>query len=202
MKYNKEWKRCIDLDEVDPWVAISYDKWKQRIKEGHIHFKLNWKLKLEAECTRIDERLFGMGFIDKCLVMHTKPSNAEKIKASDLNKRTLYKICKKLDKKLLKGRDAMNWYKCAISERRYMFLGSAELCRIKLALGEVQDCPVCFERVTTKNCAITRCCHIFCVDCAEKMWNLSDYFGFKSINRKMAAASQYGATCPLCRQSI
>ena len=199
MKYNKEWKKYVDLDEIDLWLAISYDKWKQRIKKGELHFKLNWRIKLEHECERIDNRLFNMGFVDKYIVMHQPVDNKEKIKVCELNKKTLYKICKKLDKKLLKSHDAMQWYVNISRNKRYKFLGCSELCRIRLAMGEKAECPICFETVCLENSAITRCCHVFCTECAEKLWNLSKFFGYKTQERKIMAAGRYGEKCPLCR---
>ena len=200
MKYNKEWKRFMQEDHVNPSCALSYDDWKQRIKSQSNHLIMNWRLFLFKDCTEVDRRIFNNNPLIMCF--SKRLSDSEKIKLCDLNRRTLYKVCKKLDKRLLKnGRAAKDWYLKAVEDRKFKFLGCRELTSIRLCM-EPHECPICFEPLTVENSAITRCCHAYCIECATKMWKLDVLRGYSNIYKKLDMASMDGARCAICRQSI
>lgn len=215
MKYNKEWKRLMETDEYGPLykAALSYDVWKQRLKHPTVHFQLNWPLYLEQDCKRTDAFIF-----------HTKPrctfpfpfpcsfsfcndatlTPKEQLRMSDLNKRTLYKVCKRIDKHLIlptattplpnnsnsnrhaKGA-AMAWYNDAVQTRRYRFLGCPELFRIRILASGAPlptECPICLEDIQPASCVATACGHAFCASCDKRL-----------RQRKIH-------TCPMCRSAL
>ena len=184
MKYNKEWKRFMAMDHIDPSFVISYDKWKQRIKKPSTYLLLNWRLELFRQCSAIDEAIFNTNPITRCF--RSRLSDLEKLKLCDLNRKTLYKVCKKIDKRLLKqpsGSAAKDWFSKALEDRMFKFLGCRELRIIRLMV-EPEECPICFEDMDPQHVYVTRCCHVFCESCATKMW------GFE--RRKVVG-------CPICR---
>lgn len=50
-----------------------------------------------------------------------------------------------------------------------------------------QSCPICYCMLTDKNYAVTKCSHVFCLDC------LLDHYTSSRI---------YGVRCPICRNKI
>lgn len=211
MKYNKEFKKLMETDHVlcnlpdIPSVLISYDRWKQCIKAPSMHFSLNWRLYLAKECGAVDSAIFekrsscwrcffGMPRASRCL------SDSEKVRVCEINKRTLYKICKKIDKRLLKkGSEAKAFYTKAVTEQSFRFLSSKELVRLRIAASSSTgafECPVCFDELDTK-CVITRCGHAFCKACALRMWHLgNDGLDICSITTRL------GERCPVCRALV
>lgn len=193
MKYNKAWKSFMASDDIDPRRALSYDKWKQRIKLPSTHFRLNWHLYLLRECEAVDRSVFCDRSLF-CWSRGERPKDEELVKLCDLNKRTLYKICKKLDKKMLGCRSAKLWYGSSLREKRFRFLGCTDLVKARMRCTkqeEVLECPICFDALDDpERCVITRCCHTFCEVCATKMWG------------RVQAARERGATCPVCRHII
>ena len=204
MKYNKEWKRFMASGTIDPNCALSYDLWKKRIKSPTVHFSLNWRLLLSRECQDIDSRIFDYGILGVCFARR-RLSDEEKIAACELNKRTLYKICKKIDRLLLKDtgkRTAMEWYISAVREKMFRFLGCPELVLIGLRQKPI-ECPICFEDVDATNAVVTRCCHAFCGECATRFWDLDKYALYsKDLQVRMKRAAVYGPSCPVCRHGV
>lgn len=188
MKYNKVFKRMLEDDDVirnienKKKLLLSYDAWKQQIKRSTAHFALNWRLFLSKECSTIDETIFGRkAQYTWCFHSNIRIlTDIEKIRICDLNKTTLYKICKKIDKQMLKGRgrEARSWYENACSKRLFRFLGGQEIAKIKVQMGMIDpECPVCWETIVLPNDSkfqnldifVTRCGHVFCSVCAGRM---------------------------------
>lgn len=208
MKYNKYWKQALATDQVFQCKSaarcvLSYDKWKQRCKEASTLDRLNWQLYLTRECRKIDARIFEP-FPLWC-TSHML-SNDEKLKICELNKKTLYKICKKVDKVLLKGDKAvgMHWYTAMCAGHCFRFLGCAELARLRLT--DDTDCPICWEPIVQRDPVVVRCGHAFCAGCASRMWlkhgdnetgNPMTQPCGHSVSRELRKA--VGAACPICR---
>lgn len=205
MKYNKEWKRYMAMSAVDPSCALSYDRWKKRIKQPSVHFTLNWRLLLSRECQAVDERIFGGISVLGVCFSRRRLLDEDKVNVCDLNKRTLYKICKKIDRQLLKDtgkRVAMEWYIAAVRDKAFKFLGCPELVLIRLRQKPV-ECPICFESVDAATAIVTRCCHVFCQDCATRVWGLDKYALYsKDLQMRMKRAAVYGPACPVCRHNV
>lgn len=200
MKYNKEFKRLLQTDEVlcslgpeASSLLLSYDLWKQRIKRPTIHFELNWRMFLNKECLSIDEAIFGKPSCWRCFMARRNLADHEKLKICELNKKTLYKICKKVDKRLLKGESqlARAFNANANTKFTYRFLGGKELTKLRIAVAKGVngdwDCPICFETLDCTNSVVTECGHAFCRACVDHMWQ---------TNKKQAT------TCPMCRHCI
>lgn len=191
MKYNKYWKNIIATDHLFQckWATrcvLSYDKWKQRCKESNTLYRLNWRLYLTRECEKIDARIFEHRRMLPLWCSSHVLSDDEKLKICELNKRTLYKICKKVDKVLLKqhGSVGMHWYSAVCANHTFRFLGGAELGRIRL--NDDMECPVCWEPFALMTPIVIRCGHAFCTACASRMWQ----------------QPRGAATCPMCRFPI
>lgn len=207
MKYNKEFKRLLETDEFickipnTSTVVLSYDKWKKRIKCASVHFVLNWRLFLTKECIAIDQAIFSKhqpcsSTWFGCMRQRSVLSNEQKVRLCEMNKRTLYKICKKIDKQALKSSAfvARLWYTNMMSNHVFKFLDSKELVEMKLKLGQITaDCPICFEPIQATSSIVTRCGHIICGDCCSHMWGASV---------SLAEASKKGMHCPLCRSLV
>lgn len=179
MKYNKEWKRAMAEYEIPSKYVMSYDKWKRWIKYPTFSFLWNWKRNLYLQCDQIDEALFGNSHKPLVCISprsNTKLHGKDLVRACEINRVTLYKTCKKIDKKLLHTSEAKNWYQHLLQTKRYQFLGCQELLRARLVTNAC-ECPVCFENLCDSNVYINHCCHIVCKICAGRIQS----------------------TCPLCR---
>ena len=130
----------------------------------------------------IDSMLFGRNV--GCTKRFYALSDTELLSICDINHRTLYKLCKKIDKKLVRDGEesAKKWYKWVCDTNAYKFLGCRELDNIKLNITPV-ECPICFEKVTGSNSYIPKCSHICCKECANHWHNVKH-------------------TCPLCRVTV
>lgn len=192
MKYNKFWKYTLATDHVFQCkraqrCVLSYNDWKQRCKEPTTLVKLNWCLYLTRECEKLDSRIFKQPRAFFCSSNSQCLSDDEKLKICDLNKKTLYKICKKVDKLIVqKGDGAMKWYTKMCSMHRFKFLGGPELGRLRIRQqnGADHECPICFDSLTIEcDPVVVECGHAFCAGCAAKMWR----------------GNAKGAACPICR---
>lgn len=178
MKYNKEWKRSMSEYAIPSIYVIPYDKWKKWIKHPTFSFLWNWKRNLYLQCDKIDEALFGTPRVPLC----TNPNDnitlqgEDMVRACAMNRTTLYKTCKKIDKKLLHTSEAKHWFKMLVESKRYQFLGCPELLRVKFSVY-AYECPVCFEDLCDINVYMNPCEHMVCKPCAKKIKTL----------------------CPLCR---
>ena len=223
MKYNKQWKLLMETDDVcsnvtnQATILLSYDMWKKRIKNPSSHFKLNWRWYLNNECTTIDNALFSTIELPMWLQVamgtccNKRPlTSKEIIRISEVNKTTLYKICKKLDKLLLpslkQSGAAMEWYIKVVSQHKYKFLGGAELARIRIDMGlDKSECPICLDdKVNNDDVLILSCGHIICTACALCHWPVAK----ASSNSNISPVSwkrhwrKCNASCPLCRISL
>lgn len=187
MKYNKTLKQLMSTDERFMELGahtLSYDAWKKRIKNPTTHFRNNWHLYLANECAAIDDRIFSPRLFEVCCCMGQALTPEEKLLVSDLNKQTLYKICKRIDKKLLptptcapsctnacaRTQTATQWRQQAIATHAFRFLGCPELARTRLATQTApSECPVCLENLDPGTATVLpKCFHAMCPDCSPR----------------------------------
>ena len=111
MKYAKILAQ--QLSEFDNGIrnnCLNYKKWKKLIKYDGDYLRRNWERRLNSECKAIDRLLFTKY---NCIFI----SKESHYKLCLYNLNTLYKICKKIEKKL--GTNAMDTYN--ILKFRYKF---------------------------------------------------------------------------------
>jgi len=189
-----------NFHDIDPSCFISYDKWKKLIKTPTNYFKINWRYHMFQQCDKIEETLFHRkhssswflrSFTHRCNNNRVHPHKVVVddilLKVCELNKKTLYKICKKIDKILLPtgSKEALRWYEWLCRHNRYNFLGCRQLKRIKL-MTSFEECPVCYEEVNDTNGYIPNCGHILCNSCANQIHQTLSLQGL----------------CPMCRQRL
>jgi RING-type zinc-finger len=113
-----------------------------------------------------------------------------------LNQMALYKICKKGEKRGIKG--MWQFYQDMRAHHIYRFLGSIYTARLEYAkTNDVGECPICLEGCEElRPFAIMACGHSMCLDCLYKYANL-DKVKATFYNKLHYASSRIN--CPLCR---
>jgi len=205
MKFGKEWeKRSLLLPLALQNKVYSYKKWKKISKSSNRSIDLIIK---KIKRIFID---FHKYFINECKKTIVQKTNCLVshydieilLELYELNKQTLYKICKRLDKRLnidifkklnktlLKNKIELFWIKRLKLEK--------EIKNIEM----LEACPICFEDYNIKNniCIITNCGHIFCIKCFYKITNAYKLNGYiiEVINYNYRNMIN-NMDCPICR---
>ena len=195
MKYGKYWVNIVyDLPQQ---ICISYKEWKTRVKRQPDDTKEKWDTLLMQDCKRADlvfaKRKFPFSF--SCSNSAYAMSTDKKIKCCEINSMTLFKVCKKLDKKL--GVPAMKWYSDHLAKHEFLFTGSGALTLLRFNNEAVyKECPVCLDNKDTW--LVMRCGHCICWSCANTYWKLYNING--TLHNKLAVVTyKNDARCPLCR---
>jgi hypothetical protein len=123
-----------------------------------------------------------------------------------LQKKTLYKVTKRLDKKLDSNGAFKKWFREKVDLRKYGILGGFWMKRLSLEIGEAGEgeeaCPVCLESLD-KNAMptiITHCGHVICGDCMEALYQVKGKRGTIRNILEHNRSSDYSAIrCPICR---
>lgn len=197
--------------------VINYKQWKTSIAEDPTATRLEWMQRLTKECKRIDNVLYRhpsshhvlrdilMCFCqgDRVATAHLSPT--ECFDLSILNTTILFKLCKKLQKKLKVP--AMAWYSAVLARHTYHFTGSANRTRMEMLAHECFrfECPICLDDVEFARSAhakaisgiILGCGHAFCMQCIERHWNLATITS-PSIYVRLNIASGC-QKCPICQ---
>lgn len=206
MKYGKQWKSWIESCTALQFPAkriLSYRDWKKKIVHDPEGTRAAWRDTLQSECTKIDKlaRAGPVSLISSmiCAKIPTSYSYRDQLQLMEWNAMTLYKICKKLQKKLMVP--SMKWYTRCLSNHDFSFTGSAYRSWLSAQTNnEVVECPICCDTISDKNerseWVFMRCGHITCVSCAKRMWKINDQKG--TTYNLFAIANSY-ATCPVCR---
>ena len=124
----------------------------------------------ETGTDRVEHNLFSKG----PLGFHAGLANDFALICA-MNQKTLYKICKKLDRHLLGTSEAKNWFRGILKRSRYRFLQAVTMICGK----DLPECPVCLE--TPPKQVVYPCGHSVCIDCDHLM-----------TSRQMFL-------CPMCR---
>jgi hypothetical protein len=192
MKYGKKWRQDIsELPTNARQVCIHYKCWKERIANCE---RSNWSQILEEECMMVDKYIFEKKFRIPFLCCGNMITPEAKLKMCEFNTRTLYKVCKKLDKKLQVP--AMEWYTHAIHTQKYKFVRSSQRTYLELVVAQFpQECPICLCE-DIKTWVIMRCGHYFCIGCIIKMWRLHTR---GTVHNILLATNLTYKTCPICQ---
>lgn len=120
-----------------------------------------------------------------------------------LNTKCLYKICKRLDKRL--GINTfMSWYEHVKMKRLYTFSNRYNhVClSIDAAAFTPDECPICFESQSDKPYFVLACGHIVCQQCTFSLLGVSTAKG--TTHNRIAYGCYTKPTaskCPICRDS-
>jgi len=118
MKYSKKLKDKLDgYNKRIRKNCINYSYWKKLIKYEQDYVLANWETRLDKECTNMDKLLFSNG----CFSIRYPIDTIKEIACINLN--TLYKICKKLHKKLRIS--TTDYYRDLLHSRKYLFTSIA-----------------------------------------------------------------------------
>lgn len=180
MKYNKEFRQTVERYSIPSRYVMPYDQWKRCMKHPTLSFLWNWKRNLYLQCDRLDHALFSKAS-PLCQGGDCSLDSEDLLRACELNQKTLYKTCKKLDKQVLHSSEAKEWFRWLMKHKRYKFMGCQELTLVKLSI-DPQECPICLETLHDSNVCFGRCQHMVCRLCLEKMQD-----------------SMRCLRCPLCR---
>jgi hypothetical protein len=120
------------------------------------------------------------------------------------NTTTLYKICKRLDK-----RHATSWFtpwfRKAIEDRTIPFVNKKEHSYLALhahiELPDAEECPVCFDD-PTRDGLVLDCGHLICTKCILNMLDVHKTRG--TLHNLVSHGAYYHpklAKCPVCRDA-
>lgn len=200
MKFGKYWKTVIEKLPIKlQSKTLDYKKWKKiKINNENLIFELT------KECNIVNDILIKnvkKNSLFICINKEEKHDKNELYNYALLNKDTIYKICKKLDKKF-----NCEYYKSWLQKNYNKFLFNNGIYYKKLSLEcnkeSLSSCPICLENLNeNKPSIITDCGHILCYDCILLMYNISNKRG--TINNLMKNNNLHKTKiCPICRSSI
>jgi hypothetical protein len=149
MKFGSFWKQHVELLPDDlRIVCLSYKKWKKLAKGDHEIDVRN----LEKECEVTSNTLCELvklvntqkSTLSMCISHERKIDPHELFMFADLNKTCLYKICKRIDKRL-NTTTYKEWYKKHYSS--YKFNYGLYYTRLMLhdEKTKIEECPICLE---------------------------------------------------------
>lgn len=206
MHFGKAWKEAIGVfPEHVQNLCIPYKTWKKWIAREPDRIKNHWQGILTKECHVVDKALFSSSrtsLFPACF--RTSLSPTERFDLSVLNTTTLFKICKKLQKRL--DVPAMEWYTHTMAAHRFRFTQSAQKTLLELSCRHALhiECPICLENFPVSfrkherpTGIIMKCGHTYCLPCIERYWNMST-INSPSLYVRLAIASRNNI-CPMCR---
>jgi hypothetical protein len=202
MKFGKYWKKCNEeLPQKLQQKLISYKKWKKMCIQNN-----NILQDLMVECTlasnTIIENIKTKSNLS-CFFSHSNSiDKAQLYQYALLNKQTLYKICKRLDKKF-HSVQYKQWLQMHYND--FAFNGGMYYTKLSLeneSRGSLDECPICLENVDGNvPFIITNCGHMICYQCTILMYNITPtYRGRLSvlIDRRNID-NDHSRCCPVCR---
>jgi hypothetical protein len=159
MKFGKYYKQALTrLPESATSVCIPYDQWKKWIRVDHGSISQQWQDLLTQECGQVDKFIFTQPRLRDmlCLSNAARISVEDKLYLCELNARALYKICKKLQKKIQVP--ALKWYLDITSAHAYRFTGSSDRTLLAIKTSHMTlECPICFEDRIQSHWILMRC---------------------------------------------
>lgn len=237
MKYGKEWKLWIATNNLQNTnYVLSYTKWKKIIHYKPKDILDSWQTVLYNDCKQVDKHLFSNNLINNltnsfmnyfCINKnnsHNISKNNDNLETNsnlvlslcELNSKTLYKICKKLQKQL--HLPAMLWYSNILSAHIFNFTGSAKKSYLNHKINPSNtECPICFYKYNEiaeyssnnktndinnnhigckYNWIFLKCGHSLCMNCADSLWKMQ--YIRSNIYNKLANVNN-SVYCPICR---
>ena len=176
-------------------ASISYKKWKKYTKncncEGNIIVR-----ELETDCKAKDEQFKkAYSVISNRSCFSTTYFSKDDIKLFvDLNKTSIYKVCKRIDKKISPTPGAKKWLQESMTFNMYQFMGGWRLTSLSISLPV--ECPLCLDR--SERVALSKCGHFMCTGCLFKFYELGKYKG--TLQNVISHCDNMSLSrCPICR---
>lgn len=213
MKFAKQYQaeKELHLSAALQRECISYKAWKKVSKVGTCAAASVCR-RLCDECKRVDKvfrkhykRVFqrpsGIHLprpFASCVntISSTRTSLAEVKAFASLNSLCLYKVCKRLDKRLQPSPQACDWLTRVRSEHKFQFLGGP--MRTCLDISEPVECPICMCR--SERVCVSRCGHFICPSCLVSIYGIH---GRRGMLRSLVSHIEYTqperCRCPICR---
>jgi hypothetical protein len=129
-----------------------------------------------------------------------------------LNKETLYKICKRLDR--VYAAKGMCFLKEVHGVYKFIFQGGMMYTRLQLELGQhTTECPICLTTIEEAReesgdkwqLFVLDCGHIMCMDCFRATYKIKGMRGtlFNLLDVSAYRARKEGVvlSCPMCRKN-
>lgn len=172
-------------------ASINYKGWKRLTKTG---FTQKMIRQLETECKRVDA-VFKSSYNRLGACCFTSCSKDDLKLFVELNKTSVYKLCKRIDKKVSPCPGARCWLQTAMSSHAYQFMGGWRATSLFVHLPA--ECPLCMDRV--ENIAISVCGHFMCMQCLFSFYKLERYNGM--LHNVISHVENLAASrCPICRE--
>jgi len=196
MKYAKFLQeRLQDFPDKIRKKCLPYKLWKKEISRNPISIKTSqsWKKELYNQCKRINRFIFPYPNI--LCFNDTNVATKTRSELCILNSYTLYKICKKLEKKL--DVPALEYLETLKTE--FPFIQSAEKTKLEIKANEgaTYNPTQCNQCNSPKDLyIIMRCGHYMCDTCATSKWDL------KSFTHSELEAKSYHVRCPECSAAV
>ena len=206
MKFGKYWKKHNEeLPKNLQQKTLCYKKWKKTTPEIHSE---NLLKNLEDECiiasntviegVKPKKNISALSCI--CSMQYQSFDTIQLYQYALLNKQTLYKICKRLDKKF-KCTQYKTWLQNHYND--FAFNGGMYYTKLLLeseSTSSENECPICLDSGNLPF-IITNCGHMICYPCTLLMYNITPkYRGRLSVlinRRNMCDDNQ--RCCPVCR---
>ena len=203
MKYGKYWKDQVKvLPPQLQQTSLSYKKWKKiEVNNDNIIPILISQCNIASK-TIVDHINNDSKFLSIFQCKRRTFDITQLYQYALLNKQTLYKICKRLDKK-----NNSNQYKEWLREHYNNFAFNSGIYYKKMELennrfsSSLEECPICLEKINGQTpFFITNCGHMVCYPCTLSIFNITPSYRGRInvlINRRMLYGSN--KCCPVCR---
>jgi hypothetical protein len=185
MKYCNYWKSQLNLlPNSLQKECINYKKWKKINSIDQDIYKI-----LEDICCHVDK-----------IFLKTKSNKNDLLTFANINKQTLYKLTKRLEKKY--GHNIVEWYNN--NKTKYQFCKGYKVKRLDLEINgceEYKECPICLDE--KDEMIINNCEHIVCSDCFKKLYRIDNLNGtiFNLVNHSVFI-NHFVPKCPTCRETM
>jgi hypothetical protein len=203
MKFQKEFLSFQEKIHEEALLrsCIPYKFWKKYIKRHKEQLDPQEIIPLlEKQCKKT-ERIFQKKIailtdtsLVSCLFHKNRITVEELFSYSEINKKALYKICKKLQKNGAKN--LLTYFMTLRSSHKYHFMDSAEKEYLRLWKEPMIECPICLEEEEIEfPMIIFQCGHSMCFSCYCKITNI-DHIRGTLYNRMLQKNT---CICPICR---
>jgi hypothetical protein len=220
MKYGIQWKRqCALLPAILADASINYKHWKKASSKSDTSALMR---EMEIELTRAN-RVFMLCYntlyrskrsrvllsrtccyaINAQIASQVTPASLNNF--ASMNATTLYKVCKRIDKKQSEStRTMQKWMTSLKDSKVYDILGGFRLTRLQLDCGlqTPMSCPICLQE-EGEAWMILQCGHYVCCNCMFDLLQLRGVRGtlhnILSYGAVKQSCNPHTKTCPICR---